>query len=92
MRKELKQLDSNPSKVRLLDETMGRNNHFTEGASWRDKSEYRKKHKRMIKKSLRSALKTQLEKEIPSLDEVKEGDLLNKYTNLYSEMNEKQRN
>lgn len=63
-RKELKLLDTIPTTVTILDNDIEFLNGFTKGASWRDKSEYRKKHKRMIKKSLRSALKSQLDKDL----------------------------
>lgn len=89
MRKELKLLDSARGKIKNLDSF---DKEWFESASNRRKGSYRSKHKTMISKTIRKQLKTQLEKTIPSLDEVREEDLLNKYTNLYSEMNEKQRN
>ena len=91
MRKELKLLDEIPSKMETVDNEV----YYTLGHQcipYKQRPKTKQNKKRIIKKSLRSALKTQLEKTIPSLDEVREEDLLNKYTNLYSEMNEKQRN
>ena len=86
MRKELKLLDSIPTTVVILDQQMGSNNHFTEGASWRNKSEYRKRHKRIIKKSLRAALKSELDKTLRCEKEIEDDILLDEFQRYYSEL------
>lgn len=85
MRKELKLLDSIPMTVTKLDENSEFRNGFTDGASWRNKSEYRKRHKRLIKKSLRSALKANLDEKLRN-PELQEDILLDEFQSYYNNL------